>query len=92
MLIRKKSSALNETEYEYLQIAGSRREGRKVRQEIITTLGRADKLVVDGKVDGLLRSLAKFSHKLLVVDSSYQVFQGAGVRPPERVALMAPLP
>jgi len=70
MFIRKKSSARNGTEYEYLQIVRSRREGPKVRQEVIATLGRADKLVVDGEVDGLLRSLAKFSHKLRVVEAS----------------------
>lgn len=70
MFIRKKRSARNGAEYEYLQIVRSRREGRKVRQEVIATLGRADKLVVDGEVDGLLRSLAKFSDKLRVVEAA----------------------
>lgn len=70
MFIRKKRSARNGVEYEYLQIVRSRREGRKVRQEVIATLGRADKLVGDGEVDGLLRSLAKFSDKLRVVEAA----------------------
>lgn len=70
MFIRKKRSVRNGTEYEYLQIVRSRREGRKVRQEVIATLGRADKLVVDGEIDGLLRSLAKFSDKLRVVEAA----------------------
>jgi hypothetical protein len=70
MFIRKKLSARNGAEYEYLQIVRSRREGRKVRQEVIAALGRADKLVVDGEVDGLLRSLAKFSDKLRVVEAA----------------------
>jgi len=70
MFIRKKRSARNGSEYEYLQIVRSRREGHKVRQEVIATLGRADKLIVDGEVDGLLRSLAKFSDKLRVVEAA----------------------
>ena len=70
MFIRKKRSARNGAEYACLQIVRSRREGHKVRQEVIATLGRADKLVVGGEVDGLLRSLAKFSDKLRVVEAA----------------------
>jgi hypothetical protein len=70
MFIRKKRSASKGNEYEYFQIVRSRREGPKVRQEVIATLGRADKLVVDGEIDGLLRSLAKFSNKLRVVEAT----------------------
>jgi hypothetical protein len=70
MFIRKKRSARKGAEYEYLQVVRSRREGPKVRQEVIATLGRADKLIVGGEVDGLLRSLAKFSDKLRVVEAS----------------------
>src|SRR5512140_3187000 len=70
MFIRNKRSARKGAEYEYLQIVRSRREGLKVRQEVIATLGRADKLIVGGEVDGLLRSLAKFSDKLRVVEAS----------------------
>ena len=47
----------------------SYREGDKVRQQIIGTLGRRDRLVASGELDGLLRSLAKFSEKLRVVEA-----------------------
>jgi hypothetical protein len=70
MFIRKKRSARHGNEYEYLQIVRSYREGQKVRQEVIATLGRADKLIGGGEVDGLVRSLARFSDKLRVVEAA----------------------
>jgi hypothetical protein len=70
MFVRKKRSVRNEAEYEYLQIVRSAREGQKVRQEVIATLGRADKLLASGEIDGLLRSLAKFTDKLRVVEAT----------------------
>jgi hypothetical protein len=70
MFFRKKSSGRNGTEYEYLQIVRSYREGRKVRQEVIATLGRTDTLLAGGEIDGLLRSLARFSDKLRVVEAA----------------------
>src|SRR5438105_10362282 len=36
---------------EYLQIVESRRDGRRVRQHVIATLGRRDQLVADGTLD-----------------------------------------
>lgn len=41
-----------------------------MRQEVIATLGRADKLLISGEIDGLLHSLAKFSDKLRVVEAN----------------------
>jgi hypothetical protein len=70
MFVRKKRSVRNGAEYEYLQIVRSSREGEKVRQEVIATLGRADKLLASGEIDGLLRSLAKFTDKLRVVEAT----------------------
>jgi len=70
MYFRKKSSGRNRTEYEYLQIVRSYREGPKVRQEVIATVGRTDKLLSGGEIDGLLRSLARFSDKLRVVEAA----------------------
>ncbi|MEW6138717.1 MAG: IS1634 family transposase [Thermodesulfobacteriota bacterium] len=37
---------------------------------MIATLGRADKLLATGEIDGLMRSLAKFSQTLRVVEAS----------------------
>ena len=46
--------------YQYLQIAQNRREGKRVKQSIIATLGRLDKLTESGAIDQLLRSAARF--------------------------------
>ena len=35
--------------YQYLQIAENRREGKRVKQTIIATLGRLDKLTASGR-------------------------------------------
>jgi hypothetical protein len=69
MFVRNKRSVGRGGEYEYLQIVRSYREGGKVRQQIIGTLGRRDQLVASGELDGLLRSLAKFSDNLRVVEA-----------------------
>ena len=47
--------------YKYLQIVESKREGKKVKQRVLTTLGQIDALSASGKIDDLTRSLAKFS-------------------------------
>ena len=57
---------------EYLQIAHNRREQGKVKQDVIATVGRLDVLKADGSLEGLLRSGAKFSEKLVVLDESSQ--------------------
>ena len=53
--------------YQYLQIAQNRREGKRVKQSIIATLGRLDKLTTSGAVDQLLRSAARFAERLMVL-------------------------
>lgn len=65
MFFRVKSSG----SYQYLQIAESRREGTKVRQRILTTLGRLDLLKESGQLDSLLRSGLRFSDRLAVLDA-----------------------
>ena len=50
--------------YQYLQIAENRREDKRVKQSIIATLGRLDKLTASGAIDQLLRSAARFSSTL----------------------------
>ncbi len=68
MFIRVKRSVQTSGTYEYLQIVESIREGTRVRQRVIGNLGRRDQIVADGTLDGLLRSLAKFSERLRVVE------------------------
>lgn len=70
MFVRAKRSVGKGGEYEYLQIVRSVRDGQKVRQEIIGTLGRRDKLIASGELDGLVQSLAKFSERLKVVEAA----------------------
>jgi len=53
--------------YQYLQIVENSRIGGKVRQRVITTVGRLDQLQAKGNVETLIRSLARFSEKTLLV-------------------------
>ena len=69
MFVRVKPSG----QYQYLQIAENYREGKKVKQKILCTLGRLDKLTDSGKLDGLAESLLRFSKKLAVVNLHKQV-------------------
>lgn len=69
MFVRVKRSVAKGAAYEYLQIVRSYREGGKVKQQIIGSLGRRDQLVASGELDGLLKSLAGFSEKLRVVEA-----------------------
>jgi transposase len=53
--------------YQYLQLVKTRREGKKVIQQVIGTIGRIDKLQEKGEIDALVRSLARFSEKALMI-------------------------
>jgi hypothetical protein len=53
--------------YEYLQIVENSRSGGKVQQRVIATVGRLDQLQAKGGVEILIRSLARFSEKPLLV-------------------------
>ena len=61
------------SERRYFQICESRREEGKVRQKVLCNLGRVEDLQ-DGKLDDLIRSLAKFSEKLAVVSAADDLF------------------
>lgn len=68
MFVRVKRSVHDNRTYEYLQIVESVRDGDSVRQRVIANLGRREELAREGSLDSLLRSLAKFSERLRVVD------------------------
>lgn len=53
--------------YEYLQIVENRRENKKSVQRVIATVGRLDQLRAKGEIEGLVRSLSRFSEKVLLV-------------------------
>jgi hypothetical protein len=68
VFVRLKRSQHSSGTYEYLQIVESTRERGKVRQRVVANLGRRDQLLADGSLDALIRSLAKFSERLRVID------------------------
>lgn len=70
MFFRAKKGGSKGQPHQYLQIVESFREGRSVRQRVIATLGRLDQLQAGGEIDGLARSLARFSETLRVLSAS----------------------
>ena len=63
MFARVKKSGNNH----YLQIVENRREGRKIHQRVLATLGRMDQLQARGEIETLIRSLSRFSEKALLI-------------------------
>lgn len=63
MFFRSKSSG----NHRYLQIVEGYRDNGRVRQRVIATLGRMDRLQESGQLDALLASGAKFSEKCSVI-------------------------
>ena len=55
--------------YQYLQIAENRKEKGKVKQRVISTVGRMDQLQSKGRIETLIRSLSKFSEQALLIIS-----------------------
>jgi hypothetical protein len=53
-----------------LQIVRSVRDGTRVRQELVASLGRRDLLLATGQLDQLLQALARFSSRLRVVEAA----------------------
>jgi len=54
-------------QYQYLQIVENSKIDGKVRQRVISTVGRLDQLQAKGSIETLIRSLARFSEKTLLV-------------------------
>lgn len=69
MFVRLKRSARGDRVHEYLQLVRSYREDGRVRQRVVATLGRRDVLAASGELDGLVRSLARFTTNLRVVEA-----------------------
>ncbi len=53
--------------YQYLQIVENRKEGKKVKQRVLATIGRMDQLEAKGRVETLIRSLSRFSERTLMI-------------------------
>jgi transposase len=54
--------------YRYLQLVENHREGKKVVQRVLCTLGRVEELMESGTTDALMRSLARFSQQVNIID------------------------
>jgi hypothetical protein len=63
MFVRIKKSGKNQ----YLQIVENRKIKGKVVQRVISTIGRLDRLNEKGDIETLVRSLSRFSEKVLLV-------------------------
>jgi len=72
MFVRTKSDGertyLQVVERTYLQVVESYREGGKIRQRVIATLGRLDRLTEKGQIDGIMQSLSRFADKVRVTE------------------------
>jgi hypothetical protein len=55
--------------HQYLQIVHSVREGKKVRQRVLGTLGRFDELKASGRLDALMRSGLRHCEDFAVIDA-----------------------
>jgi hypothetical protein len=75
MFIRVKGTG----KYRYLQIVENHREGARTIQSVVCTLGRVDRLIENGTTDSLIRSLARFSRQLKLIDDYQQGRLEAGV-------------
>src|ERR671919_241631 len=70
MFVRVKTVVQDGRSDEYLQIVRSVRDGTRVRQELVASLGRRELLVATGQLDQLLQALARFSTRLRVVEAA----------------------
>jgi transposase len=63
MFVRVKTTGNNQ----YLQIVENHREGTKVKQHILGTLGRVDQIVGTKEIDGLIAKLSRYTQEALMV-------------------------
>jgi len=54
--------------YAYLQIVENRWENGRTHQQVVASLGRLDRLVDSGKLDGLTRGLARLCKEVEIID------------------------
>ncbi len=69
MFVRVKKFSGKHTTRQYLQVVESYREEGKMRQRVLCTLGRVERLR-DGGLDALIQGLTKFSKNLTVIQAS----------------------
>jgi transposase len=54
-------------QHQYLQIVENHREGPKTIQRVIATIGRMDHLEAKGDIENIIRSLSRYSEKVLLI-------------------------
>lgn len=67
--------------HQYLQIVENRKVRGRVVQRVIVTLGRMDQLQEKDRIETLIRSLSRFSEKVLLIlsgRSDVRALDGAG--------------
>ena len=57
----------NSGKYQYLQIVENRKEKGKVKQRVISTIGRLDQLQAKGRIETLINSLSRFSERTMLI-------------------------
>lgn len=53
--------------HQYLQVVENRKEKGKVKQRVIATIGRMDRLQEKGRIETLIKSLSRFSERALLI-------------------------
>ncbi|MBI2417799.1 MAG: IS1634 family transposase [Ignavibacteriales bacterium] len=66
--------------YQYLQLVENKREGPKVKQRVLITLGRLDQLNEKHEVESLIKSLSRFSEETLLLLSETANPKATGVK------------
>jgi len=71
--------------YQYLQIVENRKIKGKVKQRVISTIGRMDQLQAKGRVETLIKSLSRFSERTMLILSGQSndaghVFEWADIK------------
>jgi transposase len=59
----------------YLQLVQSYRKEGKVKHKVIATLGREDELTHQGKIDDIIKSMSKYSEKIILIDKNKESFK-----------------
>jgi len=70
MFVRIKRGGNKRHPHDYLQLVESYRDNGRPKHRVIANLGRLDRLVSDGGLDGLIQSLSRFSQTLRVLSAS----------------------
>lgn len=82
MFVRTKTSG----NHQYLQLVRNERIDGRVRQQVVATLGRRDVLEAQGQLDGLVRSCARFTQTVSVLDAyqreAWPAAQAVKIGPP----------